>query len=190
MQHDRLVHLEKLIAGNQGSFHEVGKALKEIRDQRLYKAIFFETFAAYTKARWDMGKSQAYRLINSYVVVKNLKMSPIGDILPANEFQVRPLIQLTPLKQRKVWKDFVNTGMEITAYNIQKFINNSNKPEKNNPVDFTNQISEEYMDAVNAMLEQVRIAQNNNWIQTSRQAGLLWNSVIQEKILSKVSKHG
>jgi len=187
MEHDRLTYLEKLIASNQGSFHGIGKALKEIRDKRLYKVTLFETFAAYTRARWDMGKSQAYRLINSYMVVKNLKVSPIGDILPANEFQVRPLIQLAPLKQRAVWKDFVDSGMELTAHNIKKFIN---EPDKKHTADLTNQISKEYMDAVKAMIEQVRIAQHDHWQKTSLQAALLWNRVIREKILSKESGNG
>jgi len=57
-------------------------------------------------------------------------------------------------------------------------------------VDLTDQISKEYMDAVQAMLEQVCIAQNDHWQKTSRQAGLLWNRVIQEKILSKESGNG
>jgi len=181
MKQDRLVYLEKLIASNQERFYEIGKALKEIRDTGLYKKTLFTTFAAYTKDRWDMSKSHAYRLINSYMVIKNLRMSPIGDIFPVNEFQIRPLIKLSPSTQRKVWKDFVNSTMELTAHNIQKFIHSPNKP---HTIDLTNQITKEYMDAVNIMLEQVRIAQNDRWIKTSRQAGLLWNRVIQEKILS------
>jgi Mn-containing catalase len=92
MQHDRLTYLENLIARNQCHFHEIGKALKEIRDSRLYKLILFETFEAYPRDRWDMEKAQAYRLIEAYKVISNL--SPIGDILPGNESQVRPLAQL------------------------------------------------------------------------------------------------
>ena len=57
-------------------------------------------------------------------------------------------------------------------------------------MDLTDQISKEYMDAVQAMLEQVRIAQNDHWLKTSRQAGLLWTSVIREKILSKEPGNG
>lgn len=189
MQHDRLTHLENLIARNQCHFHEIGKALQEIRDSRLYKLILFETFEAYTKARWDIGKSHAYRLIQAYQVVDNL--SPTGDILPTNEFQVRPLVRLDPVEQRKAWKTFLNTGMEITAPNIKKFIDGCKTPAKGTPVvDLTDQISKEYMDAVQVMLEQVRIAQNDHWLKTSRQAGLLWNQVIREKILSKESGNG
>jgi len=189
MKQDRLTHLENLIARNQCHFHEIGKALKEIRDSRLYKLILFETFEAYTKARWDLGKSHVYRLIQAYQVVNNL--SPIGDILPENEYQVRPLIKLDPFEQRRAWKTFLKTGMEITAPNIKKFVAGCKTFAKRKPVeDLTDQISKEYMVTVLGMLEQIRIAQNDHWQKTSRQAGLLWNQVIREKILSKESGNG
>jgi len=191
MKQDRLIHLENIIAHNQCHFHKIGKALKEIRDSRLYKLILFETFEAYTKTRWDLGKSHVYRLIQAYQVVNNL--SPIGDILPENEYQVRPLVKLDPFEQRKAWNTFLNTGMEITALNIKKFIAGNKPSAKGTPVkDLTDRISKEYMDAVQAILEQVRIAQNDHWLKTSRQAALLWTSVIREKILSKESgnEHG
>ena len=188
MQHDRLTHLENLIARNQCHFHEIGKALKEIRDKRLYKITLFETFEAYTRARWDMGRAQAYRMIESYKVICNL--SPIGDILPANESQARPLVQLSSFEQRKVWKNFLNTGMESTALNIKKFIVACKSGDNGKPVDLSDQISKEYMEAVLTLLEQVRIAQNDHWQKTSRQAGLLWTSVIREKILSEESGNG
>ena len=151
MKNDQLTHLEDLIAHNQSYFHEIGKALKEIKDSRLYKLTLFETFEAYTRARWDMGKSHAYRLIDAYLIINNL--SPIGDILPCNESQVRPLTQLDPIEQRKVWKNFLNTGIEITAPNIKKFIAEHKKVDKSKPADLTNQISKEYMDSVQTMLE-------------------------------------
>jgi hypothetical protein len=186
MEQDRLIRLENLIARNQCRFHEIGKALKEIRDSRLYKLNLFNSFEAYVRARWDMGKSQAYRVIEAYQVVNNL--SPIGDILPSNESQVRPLVPLDPIEQRKIWKAFLKSAMEITAPNIKRFIDSAKKSDtgnKDEPVDLTDQVSKAYMDAVQAMLEQVRQAQQDHWQKTSRQAGLLWNRVIQERILSK-----
>jgi hypothetical protein len=42
MTQNRLTHLENIIAGNQNRFYEIGKALKEIRDFRLYKPTLFE----------------------------------------------------------------------------------------------------------------------------------------------------
>ncbi len=188
MKQDRLTHLETIIARNQVHFYDIGRALKEIRDNRLYKLGLFDTFEAYTRARWDMGRSHAHRLIEAYGVVRNL--SPIGDILPANEAQVRPFVQLNPIEQRKTWKNFLNTGMEMTALNIKKFINGNRKPDKNGPADLSDQISSEYMDAVQIMLEQVCVAQHDHWQKTSRQAALLWNRVIREKILFKEAENG
>ena len=184
---DKLLQLETVIARNQAHFCDIGRALNEIRKNRLYKLALFETFEAYTRARWDMGRAQAYRLIKSYEVVCNL--SPIGDILPANECQVRPLAQLEFIEQRKVWQGFLNSGMDITALNIKKFIG-ARMVDKNALVDLTDQISDQYMAAVKLMMEQVRMAQHDLWHQTSRQAALLWNRVIREKILSKGADNG
>lgn len=176
--HNKLSQLETLIARSQGHFYDIGWALSEIRKNRLFKLALFETFEAYVRARWDMSRSQAYRLIRSYEVICNL--SPIGDILPGNECQIRPLAQLTSIEQRRVWKNFLNSGMDITALNIRKFIGTR---EKNNPADLSDQITSDYMAVVKLMLEQVRVAQHDNWQQTSRQAALLWNQVIRESIL-------
>ncbi len=179
---ERLNELETVIAHNQECFCQIGQALKEIRDGRLYKQALFETFEAYTRARWDIGRSQAYRLIKSYEVIRNL--SPIGDKLSVNESQVRPLAQLEPCEQRKAWKDFMNSNIELTAHNIRKFID-ARKPKPQNRPDLSNQITDEYMEAIKIMLEQVRVAQHVHWQDTSQQAALLWNRVIREKILSK-----
>jgi hypothetical protein len=186
MKQDRLTHLESLIVRKQEHFCEIGRALKEIRDHRLYKLALFETFAAYTRARWDMGRSHAHRLIEAYGVIKNL--SPIGDILPANESQVRPLVQLEPFEQRNIWKRFLDSGIEITALNIKKFINTPGPNKKK--TDLSNRISSEYMAIVRLMMEEVRVAQHDDWQQTSRQAALLWNRVVREKILSKEADNG
>jgi len=188
MQQDRLKHLETIISNNQYRFYEIGQALKEIRDSRLYKLILFNTFEAYARDRWDIGRSQAYRLIDAYSVINNL--SPIGDRLPGNEAQTRSLVPLSPPEQRKIWKDFLNTGTEITARNIKNFLDKRKAKENKSPSDHTDQISNDYMDAVQGMLGQIRYAQNDQWQKTSRQAALLWNRVIQEKIVSREPGNG
>lgn len=81
MQKERLTALEEAINKNRRSFYVIGKALKEIRDDRLYRFLLFKTFEAYTRARWEIGKSQAYRLIEACHVMDNLgtfclKMNP------------------------------------------------------------------------------------------------------------------
>jgi hypothetical protein len=188
MQQDRLKHLETIISNNQYRFYEIGQALKEIRDSRLYKLILFNSFEAYARDRWDIGRSQAYRLIDAYSVINNL--SPIGDRLPGNETQTRPLVQLDPVEQRKIWMEFLRTGMELNARNIQNFIDKRTAKENLKPTDRTAQISEKYMQTVQEMLNQVQIAQNDHWQKTSRQAALLWHRVIREKILSKEPDNG
>lgn len=187
MTQERLSHLESMIEKKQRSFYEIGKALKEIRDERLYRILLFETFEAYTKTRWDIGKSQAYRLIEACSVIDNL--SPIGEILPENESQVRALTQLEPFDQRKIWREFLKTGKELTALNIRKFISSCrNRPDKTQ-VDETEIISDSYREAVQAMLDQISLAQNDGWQTTSRQAGLFWNRVMKEKILLDQKRH-
>lgn len=184
---ERLLELETLIARNQESFYKIGQALKEIRDNHLYKLTLFDTFEAYARARWDMGKSHAYRLIKSYEVIYNL--SPIGDKMPANESQARPLARLDSLEQRSIWKAILNSGMELTARNIKKFID-AQKVSPEARSDLMEQISTDYLAAVKVMLEQVRVAQHDHWQKTSRQAALLWNRVIHERILSKGADNG
>jgi len=188
MLENRLKHLETIIAKNQYRFYEIGQALLEIRDTRLYKQALFTSFEAYARSRWDIGRSQVYRLIDAYRVINNL--SPIGDRLPGNEAQTRPLVPLPPPEQRKIWKEFLNTKAEVTARNIQNFINERKTKEDKATPDLIDQISDEYMAAVKEMLAQVKYALNDNWQKTSRQAALLWHRVIQEKILYRETGHG
>jgi hypothetical protein len=182
-----LARLESLISCNQAHFCETGRALKEIRDNRLYKLALFDTFEAYTRARWDISRAHAYRLITYCEVIHNL--SPIGDVLPANESQVRHLAPLMPMEQRRVWKNFLASGSELTAQNIKRFIA-ARGMKKPDPPDWSDRITPEYKVAVKAMLEQVRVARHDNWQSTSRQAALLWNRVVKEKILSKGTGDG
>lgn len=49
-----------------------------------------------------MQRAHAYRLIEAAEVRQNL--SPMGDILPANERQARPLTELEPEAQRLAWE--------------------------------------------------------------------------------------
>jgi len=183
----RLTRLESLISRNQEHFCETGLALKEIRDNRLYKLALFDTFEAYARARWDISRAHAYRLIQYCEVIHNL--SPIGEVLPANESQVRHLAPLRPMEQRRVWKDFLVSGTELTAQNLKRFIAARGMKKPDLP-DLTGRITEEYMAAVKVMLEQVRAARNDLWQKTSRQAALIWHRVIQENILSKEAGNG
>ncbi len=73
---------------------------------------------------------------------------------------------------------------------VPMFVNPGKPSDKKAPGHQTDRISDAYRTAVFAMIEQFRVAQNDRWQKTSRQAALLWNRVIREKILSKEPHHG
>lgn len=106
----RLSTLEEIIEGGVRSFFEVGNALAEIRAGKLYRATF-QSFEDYTKARWDLGKSHTYRILCACEIRQEL--SPLGDILPETERQVRPLVKLKPVERAKVWKLVVKNAPEV-----------------------------------------------------------------------------
>ena len=176
----RLICLEKKIDKKRKEFYVIGRSLKEIRDDRLYKTALFSRFEIYTRERWDIGKSKAYRLINASDVMDNL--SPIGDRLPSNEAQIRPLTQFTKEEQRKIWHNFLTSGIAVKALEINKFVKkyqNDTYKKQFQPVE---KISDSYKKAVMAMMEQIRMAQNDNWTSTSRHTALMWNRIMREKI--------
>ena|SRR5690348_14940338 len=97
--------LEDTIERGLRSFVEVGEALAEIRDDRLYR----ETQAAfddYCRERWGFSKSHANRQIEAAEVVDVL--TPIG-VKPTNEAQVRELAALKgePELVSQVWVEVV-----------------------------------------------------------------------------------
>jgi hypothetical protein len=98
----RLQSLEKMIEYNFKAFYEVGMALKEIRDRRLYKMQGYRRFKDYCVERWDMGSRYAYLQIESSIVVENLR-SCGAHLLPSSERQVRPLTKIKPQQQSEVW---------------------------------------------------------------------------------------
>ena len=103
----RLAECEAVIERGLKTFVDVGNALLEIRDSRLYRAEF-GTFEDYCKERWGMKRAHAYRMIEAAQVVETL--SPMGDILPTSERQARPLTVLEPEQQREAWQYVVNNA--------------------------------------------------------------------------------
>ncbi len=174
----RLARLEAVIEKYRRDFYTVGKALKEIRVGHHYQRLSFATFERYVNVRWDMSKSHAYRLIEAFLVMENL--SPIGDVLPKNEAQARPLTRLDPRSQRQAWRGFLRTQKPLSALNIKRFIS---LDEQKRPSRFVEIVSEQYKQTVSAMLSQITTAQNDRWRSTSQRSALYWNKVMREKIL-------
>ena len=89
----------------------------EIRDSRLYRSTH-ATFEDYCRDRWKMARNYANKLILAAVTVANL-----GTIvpIPTNEAQIRPLTDLEPDQQRKVWLQAVDSAPmgKVTALNVE-----------------------------------------------------------------------
>jgi hypothetical protein len=74
---ERLAVLEATVDAGVQTFIDVGNALAEIRDSRLYRQTHAR-FADYLRERWDMSRAQGYRLIDA-ASVAGLLVSPMGD---------------------------------------------------------------------------------------------------------------
>lgn len=109
VESERLDELCGVVDRGIKTFFEVGMALAEIRDSRLYRGSR-ETFEDFCRDRWDIGKAYAYRCIEAAVVVQNL--SPIGDTKPENEAQARPLTMFEADTQRDLWERVLERSLE------------------------------------------------------------------------------
>ena len=116
-----LEHYEQIIDQGIKTFVKVGHALAVIRDERLYRERH-QTFEDYLRQRWDLSRPHAYRMIEAAVVVEHL--SPIGDIVPVNESQARPLAGLDPEQQVAVWQEAVKTAPsgKVTAAHVKNTV--------------------------------------------------------------------
>lgn len=99
-----LQHFEAEITLGLQSFIEIGAALKQIQENKLYRADY-STFENYLETRWGMSREQGYRNISAATVAQNLL--PIGNI-PTAESQVRLLSPLSEEQQREVWADAIS----------------------------------------------------------------------------------
>lgn len=89
VESDALQNAEKTIERGLSTFIDVGQALAEIRDQRLYRADY-GTFEDYCSARWNMSRSRAYEMIDAAEVAD--QVSAIADKAPElNAGQARAL---------------------------------------------------------------------------------------------------
>ena len=83
-----LEELEGIVGRGITTFIEVGRALAEIRDRRLYRDSQ-DTFEAYCRELWELGRTRAYQLIDAAAVSTTVDIDP-----PRNEAQARELVPL------------------------------------------------------------------------------------------------
>ena len=98
-----LMEYEKVIEQGLGTFVEVGCALLAIRDGRKYRHAGYTTFEDYCAKRWSISRPHGYRLIDGAQAA--IDVSPVGDIAPRSERQVRPLTRIIDAEaRREAWK--------------------------------------------------------------------------------------
>ncbi len=111
VEQSELSRLESIIEKNLKSFYEVGKALTEIRDQRLYREKY-ETFQEYCKSQWDISRPRAYQIIKA-VEVQNDLSTVVDKLLP--ERILRPLTSLSPDKRIEIVQKVIKTLLMVKS---------------------------------------------------------------------------
>ncbi len=91
--------------GWRWTFVEVGLALVQIRDGRLYR-VDFPSFESYCSAKWQYGRHYVNRLISAAQVSTHL-VTICHQCKPGHESQVRPLIGLAPEQAQAAWEHAV-----------------------------------------------------------------------------------
>ena len=110
----RLAELEKTIGRGQKTFVEVGLALAEIRDLRLYKREY-SSFEEYCRKKWGWTRQHAYRLIEAAPVAKCHQ-------LVTNESVARELARVEPTRRAGVVQAIVAEGQPVTAEAIRRHL--------------------------------------------------------------------
>lgn len=116
---ERLNTLETTIERGLYTFVDVGNALLEIRDSRLYRTTH-GTFEEYCRERWGFERRRVYQLMEAAQVVGNLDVQNFTQ----RESHVAPLARLDPPDQRVVWEKAVETAPngKVTAAHVQRTV--------------------------------------------------------------------
>ena len=128
-----LEELEAVIERGLGTFIEVGSALLEVRNRKLYLQRGFDTFEAYC-TRLELSRPRAYQLCDAAEI--NITLSTFvdnGSPLPVREGHTRALLPLReePEKLAAAWRKAVVTasgGKRLTAEHISAVVEEYLKP--------------------------------------------------------------
>ena len=142
VESSRLSDLELVVSSGLQTFVEVGNALREIRESRLYRATHGR-FEDYCDDRWGMSKRHADRLVSAAEVVYRLSGTEqtteqngtnwSRDPLPVTESQARELAKAPPEEQAEVWGEVVETTAKPTAKAIKGVVEERKKAKESKP---------------------------------------------------------
>lgn len=130
----RLDALEGVIERGKAAFVEVGEALLEIRDRRLYRESH-GTFEAYCSERWGFTHTYAKHLITASRVVSAIGSqtdTTVSVPTPRNESVARelaPVLREAPEKVAETWQHAVDTyGPQPTAAQVRSIVRDEPHP--------------------------------------------------------------
>ena len=115
----RLIQLEKIIKEGERAFVDVGNALLEIRDEKLYRADH-NSFDDYCQEKWGWNRDRGYKLIIAAQVFESLPKSVSHGI--QNERQARELAKIPPPSRAKVLEKIQKAEEPVTAKTIAAHI--------------------------------------------------------------------
>lgn len=118
----RLSECEARIERGLATFVDVGNAIREIRDDRLYREQY-ATFEEYCKERWGWDRRHANRHVEAAETVEALGSI---DPKPENVAQTRELVPLAkedPAAAQALWGELVEEhGDKLTAKKIKQAV--------------------------------------------------------------------
>jgi hypothetical protein len=117
--------LEGVVQRGLDTFIEVGQALAEIRDRRLYRQTH-GTFEAYCQEKWRLSRTRAYQLIDAAAVSTTVDSAGLPP--PANEAQARELVPALREDEQQVvevWRELREEfGEDVTANRVKRLVTN------------------------------------------------------------------
>ncbi len=114
--------LDRIVRRGVAAFEAAGEALLEIHRGKLWRAGGHKSWEDYCRRVVGMSRGHAHRLLQASECWQQLKTSPIGDVSPVAESQIRPLLRLADKEKRlDAWKSAVGkakggspTAVEVT----------------------------------------------------------------------------
>lgn len=200
----RLAELEAVIKKDLKGFVRVGMALKEIRDNKLYRGKY-TTWKDYLKNEWDISKSYGeYHIKASDIVGLLENVHNCGHFegedfsdtfefsLPTNEAQTRPLALLTEEQIPRAWKEvMLRTNGKPTALAVTKVVQDileaqleegKSGLQKNLVKEVT--VPDDFSEQFNKLIEVLALHRKSGWKEFNKKKALEFLKAIEEYLRS------
>jgi N6-adenosine-specific RNA methylase IME4 len=127
----RLEVLERVIDQHLAGFIIVGRALAEVREERLWEATH-ESFEEWARGRFDISQSYAHRLIDAARISD--AFDERGMEPPRAEYLVRPLARFGADEQAAIWEQAtalaISTGEELGEKHVRAVVREKKRQER------------------------------------------------------------